>query len=152
MTDPIQIRDFPEQPIAVIRDRAKQGELSRKIPDYCGKAWIFIQSRKDITSNGRMIATYRGQGADDMRIEVGAMVDGPFTSDGPVVSSSIPACRAAMMTHVGPYCDLGKAFDMLFRWCKQNNHATGMCWEVYHHPEPSPAAAPKTDIYVEINN
>ena len=142
---------LPEQPIAVIKDRAKQSDLPTKIPDYCGRVWNFIKSRKDITSNGRMIATYRGSDMNDLQIEVGAQVDTPFKSDGPVASSSTPACTAAIVTIEAPYSELHKAYDKLFGWCKQNNHATGLCWELYHHPEPRPAP-PKTDLFVELKS
>jgi effector-binding domain-containing protein len=140
-----------EQPIAVIRDRARRSELAAKIPDSCGKVWSFIQSRTDVTSNGRMIATYRGSDVNDLQIEVGAQVEAPFASDGVVASSSTPACTAAMVTIEAPYGDIHLAYDKLFAWCKQNNHTTGVCWELYHHPEPGPAQ-PKTDIFVELTS
>jgi hypothetical protein len=41
--------------------------------------------------------------------------------------------------------------DKLFGLCKQNNHAIGLCWELYHHPEPRPAS-PKTDLFVELKS
>jgi effector-binding domain-containing protein len=149
MISAVETLDIPEQFIAVIKDRAKQSELPQKVPAYCGQVWTFIHSRPDIKSNGRMIATYRGSDKNDLQIEVGAQVEAPFKFEGPVVSASIPACRAAMVTLAGPYSDMHNAYDMLFAWCKQNGHKSGVCWELYYHPEPAPAP-PKTDIFAQL--
>jgi effector-binding domain-containing protein len=135
--------------MAVIKDHAKQSELPQKVPAYCGQVWDFVRSHSTITSNGRMIATYRGSDVNDLEIEVGAQVYAPFTSEGRVASSSIPSCRAAMVTSAGPYRDLPKAYERLFVWCKQNSHKTGLCWELYHHPEPAPGP-PKVDLFAQL--
>ncbi len=151
MITPVEVKDLPEQFMAVIKDRAKQPELPQKIPAHCGTVWTFIKSRPDIKSNGRMIATYRGSDMNDLQIEVGAQVEAPFNSDGPVVSSSIPPCKAAMVTLTAPYNEMHKAYDAVFSWCKQNGHKTGLCWELYHHPG-GPNDLPKTDVYVELKS
>lgn len=151
MSNQVTLVSVAEQPIAVIRDRARQSELSVKVPDLCGKVWNFLKTRSDIKSNGRMIATYRGSDVNDLQIEVGAQVEAKFTSAGPVVCSSTPAGQAVMITFVGPYSDMHKAYEQLFGWCKQNGRGTGVCWEIYHHPEPPPAL-PKTDIYVHLKS
>jgi hypothetical protein len=56
-----------------------------------------------------------------------------------------------MVTIEAPCSELHKAHDRLFGWCKQNNRATGLCSELYQHPEPRFASS-QTDLFVEVKS
>ena len=75
-----------------------------------------MRSQDGITPN-RNVMLYK----DDIpNIEVGVEVGEPISDLGRVVSSSLPAGRAATTTHHGRYDDLGSAHRAIIEWCDRN--------------------------------
>jgi effector-binding domain-containing protein len=67
-------------------------------------------------------------------VEVGVEVAEPFLDIGRVVSSTLPAGRAAATTHHGRYDDLGSAHLAIIEWCERHDlHRVGPRWEIYGH-------------------
>jgi effector-binding domain-containing protein len=80
---------------------------------------------------GRNLAVYLDE---QINLEVGVEMDGPFAGVGEVVASSKPGGTVATTTHVGPYQLLGNAHRAIRDWCEQHGHRmAGPNWEVYGH-------------------
>ena len=80
-------------------------------------------------------------------VEVGVQVKAPFASDGPVVSSTLPAGEAAMTVHRGEYGGLGDAHQAVVDWCTANGRErVGVRWEIYGdwHEDPEQM---ETEVY-----
>jgi effector-binding domain-containing protein len=124
-----QLRQQDPIPLAVIRRRATQSELSRVVPECCGLVWNALRAQG--VRGGRHIAVYWD---GSIRLEVGVEMSGEFVDAGEVVHSATPAGMVASLAHFGPYGTLGAAHDALRRWCKANGHAlAGPSWEIYGH-------------------
>src|SRR6516225_11977794 len=87
------------RPLAVVRRRATPHQLSKVVPDACGTVWNVIRAQQ-ASGAGRHVAVYLD---DQINLEVGVELDGPFSGHGEVVVSATPAGLVATTTHFGPY-------------------------------------------------
>jgi effector-binding domain-containing protein len=131
MADEVRIETLASpRPLAVVRRRAKQSELSRVVPEACGFVWNALRANK-ITGAGRHVAVYLDC---EINVEIGVEMDGPFTGAGDVIPSSLPTGTVATTTHFGPYGGLGAAHQVIHDFCKQHGHKlAGPNWEIYGH-------------------
>ena len=126
----VRLERLSARPLAVVRRRAASHELSKVVPDACGTVWNVIRSQK-VSGAGRHVAVYLD---DQINLEVGVELDGPFTRHGEVVVSATPPGLVATTTHFGPYQLLHKAYEDIRQWCAANGHVlAGPNWEVYGH-------------------
>ncbi len=126
----VQLAQLSSRPLAVVRRRAHQQDLSKVVPDGCGIVWNVLRSQQ-ISGAGRHVAVYLdGQ----INLEVGVELDTPFADYGEVVPSATPAGLVATTTHFGPYGLLHGAHAAIQQWCRVNGHTlAGPQWEIYGH-------------------
>jgi effector-binding domain-containing protein len=136
-------------PTAVIRRRINPGDGSRVVPECCGLVWNALRAQH--MKGGRNVALYRDRG---QQVEAGVELTTPFSAQGDIVLSQLPACTAASATHYGPYGGLGGAHRAVQEWCRANGHKVGdACWEIYGHWKQEWDADPskiRTDVFYEI--
>jgi effector-binding domain-containing protein len=142
----VQVHQADGIPLAVIRGQAKQSELSRVVPDWCGRVWSALRAQQ--LRGGRNVAIYWDAA---IRLEVGVEMPGAFAEQGGVVRSATPAGMVASITHFGPYAGLGAANAAIRNWCRANGHAlAGPSWEIYGHWKSEWDADPsqiQTDVF-----
>jgi hypothetical protein len=138
----VQIGHVAARPIAVVRRRARQAELSRVVPEAIGEVWNYHRTVRPLPQPGHNVAVYLNC---EMDLECGCEVAEPFADDdGPVVCSAIPGGLVASLLHVGPYADLHAAHSAVCRWCGENGYRfAGPSWEVYGH-ERCDGSTPQT--------
>jgi|SRR5579862_3356816 len=150
MPSTVQLVAVTSTPIAVVRRIVPQSELSRAVPDGCGRAWNFVRSHR--LTAGRNIAVY-WDGA--IRLEAGVEVAASFEPDGDIVLSATPAGTAATATHFGPYARLGAVHSAIREWCRtQGRQLAGPSWELYGHWKAEWNADPsqiRTDVFYQIS-
>lgn len=132
---------------AVIRERVPAGDLARHVPAVCGEVWSFIRSA-GLPRPGRHLALY----LDALgTVEAGAEVSEPFTGNGRVQCSELPAGPVATTVHFGPYGKLGEAHASIREWCAaQGRRCSGARWEIYGHWEEEWNSDPsriRTDVF-----
>ena len=122
--------DTPGQPTAVVVEATSWAAFPTLWPRLLDTVWAAVRSQDEITPN-RNVMLYK----DDVpNVEIGVEVGEPIPDLGRVVSSSLPAGRAAMTTHQGSYADLGSAHRAIIEWCDRNGlQRVGPRWEVYGH-------------------
>ena len=105
--------------------------------------YAFLRT-SDVRQTGHNVMLYK----DDVpNVEVGVEVEGPFASDGPVVSSTLPAGETAMTVHRGPYDGLGSAHQAIRDWCAAHGRTpAGPRWEIYGDWHEDPAKL-ETEVY-----
>jgi len=145
----ISLQRVERMPVAVIRREVTRSELSRVVPECCGRVWEHLRAQQ--IKGGRNVAIYRNRGA---HLEAGVEVAVPFVEGNDVVPSTTPAGTAATMAHIGPYAGLSRAHDAIQAWCRENNHKMiEPCWELYGHWRPEWDTDPsqiRTDVYYLI--
>jgi effector-binding domain-containing protein len=125
----IRLEHQPGIPLAVIRKQVNPGQLSRVVPECCGKVWQVLRGQG--LRGGRNVAVYWDNG---IRLEAGVEFQGEFAEQDGVIASRTPAGLVAAVTHFGPYGTLGTAHDAIHDWCRANHHQPlGPRWETYGH-------------------
>jgi hypothetical protein len=147
MAPDVRLEQHAGLPLAVVRRRAAQHELSRIVPDACGAVWNVIRSQQ-VPGAGRHVALYwDGQ----INLEVGVELEAPFAGFGEVIGSATPAGLVAATTHYGPYGQLHQAHQAILQWCTANGHTpAGPSWEIYGHWQDEWNRDPnliRTDVY-----
>ena len=150
MLEACRIVRVPATPIAAVRRRARQDQLSAVVPQACGVVWALVK-RLGLLGAGRHVAVYRGHSGDLLEVEIGVELSAPFGGSGEVFDSATPAGEVATVTHFGPYGGLSEAHRAVRDWCESNGHpAAGVSWEVYDHWQPLWDADPsqiRTDVF-----
>src|SRR4051812_49714799 len=115
----IRLEQSTSRPLAVVRRRARQPELAKVIPDACGLVWTDVRTQ-GTPGAGRHVAVYLD---DQVNLEIGVEVGGPFTPHGEVIPSATPAGPVATATHFGPYPLLMQTHQAIRQWCADHGHA-----------------------------
>jgi len=141
----VKLQQLDSIPVAVIRRQAHASELSRVVPECCGRVWNVVRAQH--VKAGRHVAIYWD---DTIRLEVGVELFGPFVDQDAVVRSGTPAGTVASVVHMGPYGGLGAAHEAIRRWSVETNHRlAGPKWEIYGHWQQTWDADPsqiRTDV------
>src|SRR6478609_1100369 len=113
----VELRDLPPAPIAAIRRQVSAADLSRVVPECCGRVWNTLRAQG--VRGGRNVAVYWD---GTIRLEAGVEALVPFTEQDDVVRSATPGGRVAIVTHLGPYGTLGRAHAAVRDWAKATGH------------------------------
>jgi effector-binding domain-containing protein len=128
MTETIDIVMATGRPTAVVPRATTWDEFPSLWVELLDEVYRFVRAG-GATQDGQNVMVYLD---DSPRVEVGVEVTGPFTSDGPVVSSTVPAGLAATTVHRGSYDGLGDTHLAIREWCAEHGHQlSGVRWEVY---------------------
>jgi effector-binding domain-containing protein len=139
----VRVEQAIARPIAVVRRKARQDELSTVVPAACGEVWQFLRST-NTPNTGLNLAVYLDL---EMNLEIGVVVTEPIAGSGSVIGSATPAGPAATAVHFGPYNRLGEAHDAIRAWCKDRSYPlAGPFWEIYGHWNDD-ASKLRTDVY-----
>src|SRR3954452_2434706 len=130
----IQLEQFSSpRPLAVVRRRAAQKDLSTVIPQACGEVFNLAKAQRP-TGLGRLVALYLDCTTDLFELEIGVEVDHPITDGKGLFASALPPGTVATAVHMGPYQQLKRTHEALHQWCKaQGHHLAGVSWEIYGH-------------------
>jgi effector-binding domain-containing protein len=143
----VRIEQATPRPLAVVRRRAAQSDLSRVVPEACGVVWNAVKAR-GLAGAGRHVAIYLNGEID---VEVGVEMPAPFAGGGDLVCSATPAGPVATTVHFGPYNRLCDAHQAIRDWCAAHGHTfAGPNWEIYGHWEDAWNNDPsliRTDVF-----
>jgi effector-binding domain-containing protein len=142
MTYTVEVKQADSQPLAIVRRRARQQELSTVVPDACGVVWNAIRALS--LKGGRLVAIYWD---DKINLDVGVEIDASFNGNRAVLRSATPAGRVLTTVHFGPYDRLANAHQAILEWAARHQHVlAGPNWEVYGHWNDDPAQL-RTDVF-----
>ena len=142
----IKIHSVPMRHLAVVRSRLKRSELGGNLIPLLDRVYIQVHAGKIIQS-GQNVFVYKDSTKERVTVEVGVEVAGPFEDVEDVVYSSTSSGEVASTLHIGPYSDLGSAYDALIQWCQENHRAQmNVNWEVYGDWEEDPTKL-QTEVF-----
>jgi effector-binding domain-containing protein len=137
------------QPTAVVARTTTWEKFPSLWGVLLGQVYEFVRPRPELaTGEGdelwQNVMLYKDQRPD---VEVGVLVSGSFESDGPVVSSALPAGEVATATHRGDYPRLGITHDAVREYAAAHGRQlAGPCWEIYGHAAQDQSEA-ETDVF-----
>lgn len=130
----------------MVRRRLEWSELGGNLIPLLDRVYARVRAGKIIQS-GQNVFVYKEGTNDHVTVEVGVEVAAPFEDVEDVVYSSTPSGEVASTLHIGPYSDLGSAYDALRRWCQEHHRAQmNVFWEVYGDWEEDPTKL-QTEVF-----
>jgi effector-binding domain-containing protein len=98
--------------------------------------------------HGRPLTRFATPAKDALEMEIGTIVGRSFAGRGQVVSSELPAGRAAHFQLKGPFDGMPGAWHTLFAWCQAEKlELAGINWEIYMPWEGVDPGKLETDLY-----
>ena len=127
----IELRDTPLQHTAVVRVTTSTATIG----DAMGRAFETVYAtlaRLGVPPAGPALSKYTRFSAESVSFEAGVPVTAPFRGEGDVMPGEVGGCRAAVMTHHGPYDTIGETYSRLQEWIeRQGLTPSGVMWEAY---------------------
>lgn len=141
----MQFVDLQAQHTAIVCGQIKPEEL----PEFLGGAFgevIAALDEQGLHPTGAPFGRYRPtEGGFD--VEVGFPCSDVVKPEGRVEASELPGGRAARTMHVGPYGDVGAAYDAAMSWITDEGCiVTGAPWECYLDGPEVPE--PRTEVFI----
>lgn len=141
-----QFVDLQAQHVAVVRGRVGPDEM----PDFLGGAFeeiIRVLDEQGLHPTGAPFGRYRMTEEGGFDAEAGFPCSDVVKPQGRVEASELPGGRVARTMHVGPYGDVGAAYEAAVEWLTEEGYVTvGPPWESYlDGPE---VADPRTEVFV----
>jgi AraC family transcriptional regulator len=140
----IAVRDLPAFDALVIRRRVTRDEIAAALSDCLPRVFGYAQQH-GLAIAGPPFARYPEVAMSSLVIEGGITIAGPPPTpptDG-IEALTIPAGRAAVAIHRGPYDTLPDSYQEIEKWMRdQGLSAAGAPWETYltdpgDHPDPA---------------
>lgn len=147
MTHQCQVLDREMQPTLVIRARTSL----QMMPQVLGQAWGAIMQhagRIGAQPSGPPFVAYHNMDMQDLDLEIGFPFMQQLSGEGEVQAGEIPGGKAAECLHVGPYDQVGAAYEALQQWMGANGYTpSGVAYEFYlNDPQITPAAELQTQV------
>jgi effector-binding domain-containing protein len=139
--------------LAVVRYDARPEDMGRKAGEAFGTVAAYL-ARIGVPVAGPAVscydmADYAGAG-DVFHVASGFVVEGPFEPGEGVEPIQLPEREVVTTTHIGPYEELGKAYDALKQGAAgQGRQAeeAGLMWEEYWSGPEVPPAETRTVVF-----
>ena len=132
----VEVKEVPEQPIAIVRGRATRANLPLRIRELFDQFYAGFKGK-----GGLNVVLYHGSGvAGQFEIACGVQIE-----EGG--NAATPAGTVATTVYMGPYDQMKPAHAAIHAWARENDRRlAGPSWEVYGHWNDDPAKL-RTDIF-----
>jgi effector-binding domain-containing protein len=135
------------QPTLVIRTRTPVQSL----PQVVGQAYGAIMEyagRLGVWPSGAPFVAYYNKDMEDLDMEIGFPFGAELAGQGSILAGEIPGGKAAACLHVGPYDQLGIAYESLREWMQANEYEpVGVAYEFYlNDPQTTPPDQLQTQV------
>lgn len=152
------IIDGEEVPLAVVRHEGVRLDGLRDIFDSSFGPVVIAITLAGLTMSGPAIAVYEGDVSETFTLEVGFPVDHPLPEptelDGiSVIPSQLAAGQLAVLSHIGPYDQLGESWGRLMGWAGEQGLVPGARYGEVYVTEPTPDGDPsalRSDIFLTL--
>jgi effector-binding domain-containing protein len=137
-------------PTAVVAETTTWDSFPAVWPRLLDEVYAFVRRCDELASgNGdaehwKNVMLYKD---DQPSVEVGVLAPAPFTPDGRVIASHLPAGKVVVAVHHGEYAALGRTHSAVRHFAAANELALSRIrWEVYGHWREDPRER-ETEVY-----
>ena len=147
-----ELKEQAAQPALSVRTHAAVQDL----PALFGKAYgAIMQYLAELGEQpvGMPFAAYYDMNMQNMDVEIGFPVGRPLAGKGEIQASEFPGGKLASVMHIGPYDQMGPAYDALTQWTKaQGYEATGVAYELFYSEPETPPMEIRTEIMFPLKS
>jgi len=148
LTYEIVSRDVPTQRVATIRERVQMTAIGQAMGEGFGEVARATEAA-GAEIDGLPFAIYHEVSPDEVEVELGFPVLGNVDV-GRVRSATLDGGHVACTVHMGPYEEVGRAYDALDRWVQMHGRqVVGPSREVYLN-DPVTNVVPLTEVQLPI--
>jgi effector-binding domain-containing protein len=152
---PYEVREShqPLRHLAVVRFTAPAAEIPRHMGEAFGAVAGYL-ARVAVPIAGPAIAYYEPV-TGGFTVSAGFQVPSAIDGDGHVVPFELPACEAAVTTHMGSYDRLPDAYAAIQAWIAAHDLTArwgDTMWEEYWSEPSTPAAQTRTDVFWPVTS
>lgn len=139
MTYQCQIQSRDAQPAVTVRTTCSVQELSSLLGQTYGRLMQYL-GQAGQQAVGPPFVAYHNDDMDALDVEIGFPVAEALPGEGEVQPGEMPGGEFATCMHVGPYDQVGGAYEALSAWMEEQGHTLGGPWyEVYlNDPQDTP--------------
>ncbi len=148
----MEIKEIKGMNTISIRETANVKDLPQVMGKAYGEIMTYMQ-KNNIQPINAPYARYYNEDMENLDVEMGIPVQNEVKGEGRIKSSKLPAGKFAVSMHVGPYRELGQAYEKIIDEIKEKGLETapcdaGNCYELYiDDPQDTPENELKTEIY-----
>lgn len=144
----IELKEVKKQSTLVVKKTVKQSEISKALHEIFPKVYGYA-GQKGIQPSAPL-AKYTVDG-EKFEVEGGIVVPDGTKGEGDIVTSDLPAGKAAFTVHVGPYEKLPETYKALTAFLKAKNlKPSNIGWEIYISPGQDKPEEAKTEVYLLV--
>jgi effector-binding domain-containing protein len=134
---PVTVTTMAARPTAVVRRTTSWHEFPSVWRELLDEVYAYLDAAGlRATQRWNNVMLYED---DAPTVEVGVLIDSPFSGSGRVVASQLPAGEVATAVHRGRYDRLGAAHDAVTQFCRERGlELAGPRWEIYGHHNDDP--------------
>ena len=144
--------ELAARPVVGIRSRARPEEIGQSMGALFRELFEHIGARGQAPA-GPPLSIYHAMEPDGVDFECAMPVAAPMEGTDRIRAGELPACKAATVTHRGPYENLKRTWGALTAWmASQGLEGAGAPWEVYvTDPATEPDRAKwRTEIFFPV--
>jgi effector-binding domain-containing protein len=150
MSYEIEIREVPEQPVIAVREHVAMSTIGEFLGRVFGELYAHA-GRTGLITSGPPFVIYHAFDPAEVDAEVCVPVIGAAESAGRITARVLPAATVAHTIHVGPYDQLGVAYEAVQAWiAEQGFEASGPYRERYLTGPEVPQEQHRTEIELPV--
>jgi effector-binding domain-containing protein len=151
MTYQCERTEVESQPTISIRTRAAVQDLPQVLGASYGLLASYLQEIGEPMAGAPFVAYYNMDMAD-LDLEIGLPLAQPLPGRDEIQAGTIPGGTVVRCLHIGPYPEVGAAYDALGQWmAAQDLEGAGPAYEFYlNDPAETPPAELQTLIVMPI--
>ena len=138
-----QVEDRTPQPVLAVRTRTAVEGLPQEMGRVFGMIAGYLGEMGEYPASVPYTAYYN-MDMQDLDVELGFPVARELPGKGDITPGQIPGGKAATCLHIGPYSDVGAAYDALTAFTKAEGYKpTGIAYEMYLN---DPGEVPEAEL------
>ncbi|MCG7845242.1 MAG: GyrI-like domain-containing protein [Methanomassiliicoccales archaeon] len=142
----IKVVTTKTQKAIAIRDKVKIKDVPQAMGGIFGELGPLLAN--EVKCTGPPFALYHSWSDDEVDMEVGFPIAEGEITKGRVRTIELPAVKAAVAMHVGPYENLADTYGHMMTWITENgHHPADYMWEEYLN---SPDDTPKDQLMTRL--
>ncbi|MDP1827530.1 MAG: GyrI-like domain-containing protein [Archangium sp.] len=147
-----ELEQQPSQPTLCVKAQVPVTELPMALGKAFGQIMGLLESRGEQPA-GMPYVAYKNLDMANLDVEIGFPVAKPLEGKGEVEPGALPGGTWAATLHVGPYDQVGPAWDALQQFIAASGRkARGVGYEFYFDPPETPPEKIRTRIMFPLEN